>query len=186
MLILDSDESLEPDLQSSIRETITTNDPSFDAWELNRKVWFLNGWLNHCYQPEWRLRLFRRGREQILGTGPDGTLGHDRIEVAGRVGRLAGICRHDSWADVHEILRRNISYGREASTFARGGGRLIDIFFRPAITLFKQLIIRRGIFDGYRGIIVATGAATGTLMKHLFIAERRFLARSTSSLSQKQ
>jgi glycosyltransferase involved in cell wall biosynthesis len=187
VLILDSDESLEPDLQNSVRRTIEANDPTYDAWEINRKVWFLGGWLNYCYQPEWRLRLFRRGRERIIGTGPDGTLGHDRIEVSGRVGRLEGVCRHDSWADIHDLLRRNVSYGREASTFARGGGGLLDILTRPGATFFKQLILRRGLLDGSRGAMVAGGAACGTLMKHLFIAERRLRnASNAESLQSKR
>lgn len=173
VLILDSDESLEADLQQSIGEVVRTNDPAFDGWELNRKVWFLGDWLHHCYQPEWRLRLFRRGRERILGAGTDGLQGHDRIEMDGRIGRLAGVCRHDSWADMHDLLRRNLNYAREAASFARGGGGVLDILTRPAITLLKQMVLKRGMLDGRRGAMVAAGAAAGTLMKHLFIAERR-------------
>jgi glycosyltransferase involved in cell wall biosynthesis len=173
VLILDSDESLEPDLQASIRRVVIANDPACDAWQINRKVWFLDGWLNHCFQPEWRLRLFRRGRERILGAGPDQTLGHDRIEVAGQIGRLPGVCRHDSWADVLDMCRRNVNYARDAASFATGGGGVLDVLARPAFTMFKQLVLRRGLLDGHRGVIAAAGAASGTLMKHLLIAERR-------------
>ncbi len=173
VLILDSDESLEGDLRDSIRATVLSNDPAFDGWELNRKVWFLGGWLNHCFQPEWRLRLFRRGRERISGVGQDDLLGHDHIDVNGRVGRLKGDCRHDSWADVHDMCRRNIGYARDAATFARSGGSPVDLLVRPPATLMKQLLLRGGVLDGPRGFIAAAGAASGTLMKHMLIAERR-------------
>ena len=31
-----------------------------DGFYLNRRLWFLDGWINHCgYFPSWKLRLFR-------------------------------------------------------------------------------------------------------------------------------
>ena len=36
--------------------------PDVDGFYLNRRFWFLDGWINHCgYFPSWNLRLFRHG-----------------------------------------------------------------------------------------------------------------------------
>src|SRR5215468_6088436 len=40
VLSLDSDESLEPDLQASIREALDRNDQRAHGYEVNRKVWY--------------------------------------------------------------------------------------------------------------------------------------------------
>jgi len=173
VLLLDSDESLEEDLRSSIREVVTRDDQRFAGWELNRKVWFMDGWLHHTFQPERRLRLVRGGAARIVGIGPDGLGGHDRMAVPGQVGLLLGTCRHDSWDGLADMLRRYISLGQRAGEFQPKGGGVSDILFRPSLAMFKQLVMRRGFLDGRRGLIAAAAVGIGTMMKHLFIAQRR-------------
>jgi glycosyltransferase involved in cell wall biosynthesis len=177
VLLLDSDESLEPDLQEAVRAAVETDDPRFAGWSINRKVWMLGGWLHHTFQPEWRLRLVRGGQFRVVGIGEDGRGGHDRVEVAGRTGRLPGVCRHDSWADLAELSRRNIALAERAAEHYASGGTALHILLSPSAAAVKQLVIKRGFLDGWRGLIAAGAVASGTLLKHLFIAQRRLGAR---------
>ena len=39
--------------------------------------------------------------------------------------------------------------------------------------MLKQLILKRGMLDGWRGLIAAGSVGAGTMLKHLFIAQRR-------------
>lgn len=172
VLLLDSDESPEPPLMDSIRATIERDDPAFDGWELNRKVWFLGGFLHHTFQPEWRLRLVRGGKSKVAGVSP-----HDRLEVPGRVGRLTGDLRHDSWADVTDMVQRYLSYARICADNGYKGGSIASILFNPPSSMFKQLILKRGMLDGRRGLIAAAGVGVGTMLKHLAIAQRRLRLR---------
>ena len=167
-MVLDSDESLEPELIQSVRATITADDRSFEGWELNRKVWFHGGWLHHAFQPEWRLRLFRASRARIVGQDP-----HDHIEVSGRVGRLRGNLRHDSWADLSDMVQRYLKYARVCTEQDYRGGNIWNILFNPPASMFKQLVLKRGILDGRRGLIAAGGVGIGTMLKHLTIAQRK-------------
>src|SRR4029078_7308382 len=58
VLIVDADERITPELEREIREAIHRTDA--DGFYLNRRFWFLGGWINHCgYFPSWNLRLFR-------------------------------------------------------------------------------------------------------------------------------
>lgn len=173
ILLLDSDEELQPELRESIRRAVAADDQGFGGWAINRKVWFLGGWLDHTFQPEWRLRLVRSDNFKVVGIGPNGRGGHDRVEVEGRVGRLKGICRHDSWADAPEMCRRQVDLARRAGEHNQGGGTILHIMFSPAATFLKQMLLKRGFLDGTRGLIAACGAAAGVLMKHMFIAQRR-------------
>ena len=58
MLIVDADERITPELQREICEAIRR--PDVDGFYMNRRFWFLDGWIDHCgYFPSWNLRLFR-------------------------------------------------------------------------------------------------------------------------------
>jgi glycosyltransferase involved in cell wall biosynthesis len=173
VLLLDSDEALEPDLRRSIDQIVAADDPRYDGWEINRKVWFLDGWLHYTFQPEWRLRLVRGGAGRVVGIGPEGQGGHDRVVIEGRAGRLDGFCRHDSWRNLEDMFRRHVERGRRAARFDPRGGTIFHILCSPPAAMIKQLLLRRGYRDGRRGIIVAAAVGAGTLIKHLFIAQRR-------------
>jgi glycosyltransferase involved in cell wall biosynthesis len=171
-LLLDSDESLESPLQQSMRAALVADDPAMDGWMVNRKVHFLGEWLHHAFQPEWRLRLFRSGRGRVAGRDP-----HDQIVVNGRVGRLTGDVRHDSWSDLDDMLHRYVGYARRTAEAGGRGGTLGHVLLSPAAAFLKQAVVKRGILDGWRGLIAAGGSAAGTLMKHLYLAEQRHRER---------
>jgi glycosyltransferase involved in cell wall biosynthesis len=181
ILVLDSDESLEPELRESMRRTIIENDQAFDGWRLNRKVYFRGGWLKYTFQPEWRVRLIRGNVGRVAGIGEQGLGGHDRIEVDGAVGRLVGDCRHDSWVDLADIGRRGLELAQRAGRHNETGGRLTNIVFSPIAAFSKQYVIKRGFRDGWRGLIMAGAVASSSLLKHLFIAERRAMRRDQGS-----
>jgi hypothetical protein len=182
LLLLDSDEAVDPTLAASIRAATnavgggSAADPV--GWELQRPLVLHDRTLHHTFQPEWRLRLVRVGRFRVAGTPP-----HDRLAVDGPVGRLDGLLLHDSWGNASDMLRRAEGYATIAARQEATGGGLFDIAVRPPAAFLKQYILRRGFRDGWRGLVAAGGAAAATLMKHIAIAERNGLraeARSTS------
>ena len=174
ILLLDSDESVEPELRAAIEQTLRMVTVPFDAFELNRKVFFEGGWLHHTFQPEYRVRLVRGGRGRVEGSGPTGRGIHDRIEVPGRVGRLVGTLRHDSWHDLEDFWSRSIRYSRDAARTGERGGSAADILLRPPLAFIKQYVLRRGFLDGRRGFMMASMLATGNAMKQITIAMRRW------------
>lgn len=172
ILLLDSDESLEDDLRDSMARAIQQDDPNIAGWSFNRKVWFLGGWLHHVYQPDWLLRLFRRGRGRMTGGAV-----HEGVTVDGPTGRLAGVCRHDSWADVRDMARRQLRYAEEMAQANQRGGSIGQLLLSPPLAMLKQLIIKRGFLDGTRGLIAAGMTFNYTMLKHAHMAAQR-LART--------
>jgi glycosyltransferase involved in cell wall biosynthesis len=58
ILILDSDEMLDAELQNAINQVCdVATDKQIEGFTFNRKVWFMGGWLHHVFQPEPRLRV---------------------------------------------------------------------------------------------------------------------------------
>lgn len=179
ILVLDSDEAPDATLVAAIREAVDRDASEIAGYELNRRLVFHGKPLERTFQPEWRLRLFRPELAEVCGVPP-----HDAISARGRVERLRGHLLHDSWANLEDLLRRNIGYARASAEHAladgstsrmtaTGGGGVLDIAVRPGAAFLKQYALRGGWRDGWRGLVVAGGAAVGTLMKHLAIAEAR-------------
>lgn len=179
-LLLDSDESLDETLASEIRRVIEGDDPRFAAYEMNRMTWYMGRPLRHVWQPEWRLRLFRTGRARQAGLEP-----HDYLELIpgerGGVGRLGGTLRHDSFATIGEHLGKQWSHARlNAKALHESGrrGSVLRMLTSPGGAVFKQIVLKGGWRDGWRGWAAAGSAAGGTLMKHLILLE---LSRSDRS-----
>ena len=172
-LLLDSDEALDDRAIASIREAVASAPESVAGFEINRMTWLDGRLLRHSFQPEWRLRLVRTGKSRIVG---DAVGGHDRVVVDGAVHRLEGLILHDSWTGARHMLERGIYFGFRASAFTRGGGKL-NLLLNPAAAFFKQLIIRRGFLDGWRGWVAAGGVASQALAKHIAIMEHQQLKR---------
>lgn len=175
---LDSDESLEPDLRDAIVRAVREDEPSVAGYEVNRRVWWAGGFLNHAWQPEYRLRLVRRDRARWAGYNP-----HDRLEIipspAGtapaRTVRLDGIMRHDSIPDMPAFLARQVSHARIAadSYIAMGRrGSVASLIAAPVSAWARQIFIRGAWRDGWRGWAAASATAAGALMKHAILLER--------------
>ena len=140
VLLLDSDETVLDDLAPEIRKAIADAGPDDTGFELNRMTWLHGRPLRNAFQPEWRLRLVRTSRARILAD-PSGV--HDRLEVdGGRVGRLPGILRHDSWEDAADMLRRGVSWGVQTGRSAKKGGRVVNLVFNPGFAFLKQLLMQ--------------------------------------------
>lgn len=168
ILLLDSDESLDESLQQSIKalliQTVATN---VEGFTFNRKVWFLGGWLHYVFQPEYRLRVVRGGAAMVQGIGPEGMGGHDRLVVAGKIEHLPGTCKHDSWADLDEMLQNYIRLGRRAALYDPKPSKPYMILTNPLLAFIKQYIFKKGYKDGHRGLIASAGAACGTMIKQI-------------------
>lgn len=172
ILALDSDESVLPPLAESIRAAID-RDTGHAGYLLNRKVYYRDRPLHFAWQPEWRLRLVRRGACRWGGLDP-----HDHlapIDPEARTARLAGDLRHDSIGDgFSDFLAKQARHARTMAasmhTAGRRGSRAALILSPPA-AFAKQLLIKRGFLDGAPGWLAAASAAAAAIMKHAALIE---------------
>jgi glycosyltransferase involved in cell wall biosynthesis len=115
VLIIDADERITPQLEREIRQAIRRTD--VDGFYLNRRFWFLDGWINHCgYFPSWNLRLFRRrlGRyEQIqidenIPSGDNEV--HEHILLNGGAEYLSSPMEHYAFPDIATFVEKHDRY----------------------------------------------------------------------------
>ena len=179
VFILDADERWTPELASEVRKVINTSD-GCDGYYVNRRFWFLDGWLKHCgYYPSWNLRLFRptKGRYEQLPDIADTLSGdnevHEHVLMEGPTGRLAHDMDHlafpsiDIWVEKHnrysswEARMDLVPSAQDMASKSRLKADLAvkrrirqwsrRLPFRSTLRFLYHYILRAGFMDGYRG-----------------------------------
>ncbi len=129
VLIVDADERVTPELEREIRQAICRTD--VDGFYLNRRFWFLGGWINHCgYFPSWNLRLFRHrlGRYEQIEIDDDIVSGdnevHEHVLLNGRTEYLTAPMEHYAFPDIATFIDKHNRYSTwEAAAFIKPHAR---------------------------------------------------------------
>ena len=126
VFILDADERITPELAGEIRRIVSA--PTADGYYVNRRFWFIDGWLRHCgYYPSWNLRFFRHrlGRYEQFGDVADTSSGdnevHEHVVLSGRSAHLRGEMEHYAFPDISTWVEKHNRYSNwEARLIASG------------------------------------------------------------------
>lgn len=180
VFILDADERITPELATELQRIVAA--PTRDGYYVNRRFWFLDGWLRHCgYYPSWNLRFFRHalGRYEQFSGIDDTSSGdnevHEHVILRGPAGYLQHEMEHyafptiDIWVEKHNRYsnweaRLLASAGAQESTTTtaldpalarkRRLKRLAArLPFRPGLRFLYHYVWRAGFLDGYRGYV---------------------------------
>jgi glycosyltransferase involved in cell wall biosynthesis len=181
VFVLDADERITSALADELRTEVVA--PRFDGYYVNRRFWFMDGWLNHCgYYPSWNLRFFRHrlGRYEALtnagmrGTGDNEV--HEHVHLQGQVGYLRAEMQHYAFPDIASWVEKHNRYStweahlQYKARHHRDQGRERDLDpglrwkrrlrrlawrlpFRPALRFSYHYFWCAGFLDGYRGYV---------------------------------
>ncbi|MCB9876268.1 MAG: glycosyltransferase family 2 protein [Planctomycetes bacterium] len=156
---LDADERCTPQL---VERVVALRDAGFavDGYEMPRQNHYLGRVLRHgLHVPDRKLRLFDRRKGRWGGRNPHD---HVRMQDGARVERLGQPIEHLSYRDFAHHLRTIDSYTRIAAAALAAEGRranVLDLLFRPPASFVKSLVLKLGVLDGWRGVVVAAMAA---------------------------
>lgn len=153
VLSLDCDERLSEELQQSILAVKSKLD-SADAYCMSRKTFYVYRWLNHCWYPDIKTRLFNRNSSRWGGTNP-----HDHIETQGsNIVRLDGDIYHYSFDSISDHLQTIDKFTEIGADELIRKNKRFNMFspLTHATWLFIKLyIIKRGFLDGFAGLTVS-------------------------------
>ncbi len=170
-LVLDSDESVQPDLRAAIEGVLGAGDAGRAAYTVNRMVWYAGRPLRHVWHPDRVLRLARRGACRFTSDAV-----HERlapVEAGARVADLPGILRHDTLESVAEHMVKQIGYARLAAreAVARGErGSVLRLIASPRVATAGRLL-RGAWLDGWRGVVVSVMIGMTAALKHALVIE---------------
>jgi glycosyltransferase involved in cell wall biosynthesis len=182
VFILDADERITPELATELKAIAALTSPPCDGYYVNRRFWFLDGWLMHCgYYPSWNLRFFRHqlGRyEQFTGVN-DTQSGdnevHEHVILTGTAGHLRHEMEHYAFPSIAIWVEKHNRYSNwEARLTVSSAGtaeatqaaitstlaskrRLKQLAarlpLRPTLRFVYHYLLRGGFLDGYRGFV---------------------------------
>lgn len=178
VLSLDCDERLSPRLQ----EEILTHKASLnkhDAYSMPRRTFYIYRWLNHCWYPDRKIRLFNRQKAVWGGVNP-----HDHIEVQGHnIKALRGDIEHysfDSVADHIATLQKFTDIG--ASEIIKRGKpvTIMSPLTHASWTFFRLYVLRWGFLDGFAGFLAAVLSFMHVFVKYSKVICARKSGRTNS------
>ena len=169
VLSLDADERISPALRDELLG-IDLNKSQFDAYEMPRRHFFMQRWINHsAWYPDYKIRLFRKDRCRWGGYAP-----HDKVQVPGSTGRLKNDILHFIYRDLEHFASTKNRYSTlTADDHFRNGkrARLVDFTLRPLYAFLYRYFVRMGIFDGVPGLAISIMESHAVFMKYMKLYE---------------
>lgn len=168
ILSLDCDEVVSEELKESIIENI--KNPRADGYFINRKTNYIGRFLEHVWQPDWKLRIvLKRTNPRWEGYNP-----HDVLKINGSSKKLKGHLFHYSYRDIEDHFYRTVKYAKIAALSYHQENKKFRWYkplLNPFSAFFKVFIIQRGFLDGYRGFIIAVSSFIYVFLKYIFLWE---------------
>jgi len=169
VLSIDADEQLTEELRKSILSRLPLCDQNVSGFNINRRTQYLGKWMWNIWYPEWRLRLVRRKQARWVGPDP-----HGRMEVAGKTENLQGDLLHYTYKDLDDQYQKLISYARSSAIAGFDQGRRmhpVKLLFSPWFRFLRDVLLKSGWRDGWRGIMIAYAGAFSSFLKQAYLYE---------------
>ena len=172
ILSLDCDERLTEELKKSILK-IKDNIETADAYRMARKTFYVYRWLNHCWYPDTKTRLFNKASARWAGINP-----HDHVEVKGtNIKTLNGDLLHYSFNSISEHIQTlDLFTEIGADEIIRRNKKvsIISPWTHGLWTFLKLYFIKRGFMDGYAGLVVAVLSGMHAFVKYNKVLFKRW------------
>lgn len=170
ILFIDADERLTPELKQEIFEILDSG-TDVNAFYFYRKFFFKRKVLHFSgWQTDRIFRLFRKDKARYTYK----RLVHEKLDVEGKVGILKNKLIHYSYSDYNTYKGKMVAYGRlkaKEKFLAGFKPNFIYIYFHPLYNFLYQYLIRLGILDGQRGIIICYLNALSVRVRYDELAE---------------
>jgi len=163
VLSIDADEYLSRALLEELR-TISLDDPSV-AYAVERHNLFLGKDVRHGgYGDDWLVRLFNRRRCRFNDAAV-----HEKLVVPAdcTTMRLRGTLWHQACTDLQQMLDKISRYSELNRHVSAKPRSPFHIWIGSCYSFFKSFVLKGGFLDGWRGLAIAYGDATGAFFKHM-------------------
>ncbi|TAK34802.1 MAG: glycosyltransferase family 2 protein [Chloroflexota bacterium] len=158
VLVIDTDEQLEPQLEEEIRAFLVDPPSDVDACRMPRKNIILGQWLTAMnLWPDYVTRLFRRDASRYQDKEV-----HADIEVRGSVLTFERSFIHHGTPSLSKQIGQLDRYTRyQADEFVKRGRHFswARLLLRPPAAFFYYYFLKRGFTAGFRGLFLSAHAS---------------------------
>ncbi|HVN99906.1 MAG TPA: glycosyltransferase family 2 protein [Steroidobacteraceae bacterium] len=150
VLSIDADERVTPALRAEIEALRAGGFAGARGYGIPRLTEYFGRFLRHGNAwPDRQVRLYDRRCARWSGYEV-----HEKIVVDGAVGRLEAPLEHYAYRGLDDQLVRLDRYASLMAAQMHAAGRragLAQVLVNPAWRMFRGLILKRGVLDGWRG-----------------------------------
>lgn len=171
ILNVDADERVSLALREEIQHALARPDGT-EGYTIPRRNMFLGRWMRYGgWYPDRVLRLFRRSHGRFGGVNP-----HARVELRGRVARLAEPLLHFTYYSLDQYMDKQFQYACDAARerivrMAPQAPGVVAMAGRPLIKFLEAYLLKRGFLDGFHGLLTALFAAFFAFLRQAKIRE---------------
>jgi glycosyltransferase involved in cell wall biosynthesis len=166
VLSIDADERVTPALRAEIEALSAAGFSGARGWTIPRLTEYFGRFLHHGNSwPDRQIRLYDRRAARWVGYEV-----HEKIAVTGPVGALTAHLEHYAYRSLDDHLVRLDRYARLMALQMHAAGRragLAQVLFNPAWRLWRGLVFKLGILDGWRGWLFHIAEAGYVRRKYL-------------------
>lgn len=169
VLSLDADEYLSSELTQSILKVKA--DWKKDGYMFNRLSSFEGTWIKTCgWYPDQKLRLWDRRKGSWQGDGV-----HERVDLieGATSAAIKGDLYHRAYDNIAQFLQKNQNYSTIHAQVNRyrTSSSSLKIIYKTVFAFFKAYILKGGVLDGYKGLIVSGSTAHWVFYKYAKLLE---------------
>jgi glycosyltransferase involved in cell wall biosynthesis len=166
ILFIDADERISDKLKSEIVATVKS-DTTNSAFYFYRKFMFQGKLLRFSgWQTDKNIRLFQKGKAEYIST----KLVHEKLIIDGTTGKLKHKLIHHSYTDYESYKQKMVYYGKlkAKELFLKGTKPNLILYYLKSVYKFlNSYLLRLGILDGKKGIIICYLNALSIHARHL-------------------
>jgi len=153
IISLDCDECLSTELQKSIKSMKNNLDDNA-VYSMARKTFYIYRWLNHCWYPDRKVRLFNKVKTRWLDNDV-----HESINTVNmQTTVLNGDILHYSFDNLSDHLKTIDSFTEIGASEIVRKNKPVNIFSpvtHASWTFIKLYIFKLGFLDGFAGFVVS-------------------------------
>ena len=183
ILNLDCDERLSPQLRQSILAVKDRLD-RYDAYQMARRTFYVYRWLNHCWYPDKKIRLFNKHKARWSGVRL-----HEKVLVDSNTVRLLqGDILHYSFDSISDHIQTLDQFTEISAGEILDRGKKVFLLtpFSHALWIFiRMYVLRRGFFDGYAGLAASVLSSVHVFTKYSKVIFYRRLQKPPPGNRQK-
>ncbi len=139
---------------------------------MSRKTFYVYRWLNHCWYPDKKIRLFNKHTAKWGGMDP-----HDKVLVDGsNIKDLRGDILHYTCDSISEHLQQMDKFTEIAAGEIIKNGKTVNLLTpltHSVWTFVRIYFIRGGLLDGFAGFVVAFLSMVYAFVKYAKVIFKR-------------
>ena len=166
---IDADEVPDTTLLGHL-DTLALDD--FDlTYELERQNWLLGRRVRHAgWGSQWLTRLYHRGTHRFTDAVVHEKVG---LKTGERPERLRGTLKHTAMRDAGDFLVKMHRYTMLKAGESERTYPPVVIFLKTFWAFIRSYLLRLGMLDGWRGLLISVSEANGVFYKYIVIYSKR-------------